>query len=128
CSGETVLPTDLDIFSPSAVTNPLCIQKFANRSPAAQDCASSFSWCGNRRSKPPPWISKWRPKYLVAIAEHSMCQPGRPSPHGDAHAAPAGSESSLDFHSVKSRGSFLPRVGESSASCIISTDWWVSAP
>ena len=35
------------------------------------------------------------------IAEHSMCQPGRPAPHGDSHVGSPG----LDiFQSTKSRG------------------------
>src|SRR5690625_1299151 len=102
-SGDTVLPSDFDIFSPSEVTNPLCIQTFANWSPAALDCASSFSWCGNRKSRPPPWISKCEPKYLVAIAEHSICHPGLPSPQGAAQEAPAGSVGCFDFHNVKSQ-------------------------
>ena len=51
-------------------------------SPAAFDCASSFSWCGKTRSSPPPWMSNCAPRYFVAIAEHSRCQPGRPRPHG----------------------------------------------
>jgi len=42
------------------------------------DCASSLSWWGNRRSNPPPWISIDSPRMDPAIAEHSMCQPGRP--------------------------------------------------
>ena len=31
---------------------------------------------------PPPWMSKCSPRISRAIAEHSMCQPGRPLPHG----------------------------------------------
>ena len=50
------------------------------RGRAPSDCAISFSWCGNTRSRPPPWISKLGPRYFSAIAEHSMCQPGRPAP------------------------------------------------
>src|SRR3989338_226702 len=34
---------------------------------------------------PPAWISKPSPKYFILIAEHSICHPGRPSPHGDGH-------------------------------------------
>ena len=32
-------------------------------------------------------MSKASPRYLPAIAEHSMCQPGRPGPHGLGHDA-----------------------------------------
>ena len=54
----------------------------ANSWPSARDCASSFSWCGKTRSSPPPWISNAGPSSSSAITEHSMCQPGRPRPHG----------------------------------------------
>ena len=72
------------------------------------DWASSFSWCGKRRSSPPPWMSNSAPRYLPAIAEHSRCQPGRPRPHGVGQDAP-GSPALAPFHSAKSRGSRLPR-------------------
>ena len=49
---------------------------------APSDCAISSSWCGNRRSVPPVWMSKRSPRYFIDIAEHSTCQPGKPSPHG----------------------------------------------
>ena len=58
------LPSDLLIFSPAVVIQALCIQYDANGCPAARDCACSFSWCGKRRSTPPPWMSKARPRYL----------------------------------------------------------------
>ena len=74
------LPSDLLIFSPAVVIQALCIQYDANGWPAARDCACSFSWCGKRRSTPPPWMSKAAPRYLPAMAEHSMCHPGRPRP------------------------------------------------
>ena len=38
----------------------------------------------------------------MLIAEHSMCQPGRPRPKGASHCAHGGS-SLLNFHSTKSR-------------------------
>ena len=45
-----MLPSDLDILSPSSII-PLCIQMRASGSPrAASVCAASFSWCGNSRS------------------------------------------------------------------------------
>ena len=49
---------------------------------AAQTCASSLSWCGNRRSSPPLWMSITDPPTSLAIALHSMCHPGRPGPQG----------------------------------------------
>ena len=34
---------------------------------------------------PPQWISIVSPNRLRLIAEHSICQPGLPSPKGDGH-------------------------------------------
>ena len=42
-----------------------------------------------------------RPRYFVAIAEHSRCQPGRPLPHGVSHD---GSPGFALFQSAKSSG------------------------
>uniref|UniRef100_A0A6B0UDD3 Putative secreted protein n=1 Tax=Ixodes ricinus TaxID=34613 RepID=A0A6B0UDD3_IXORI len=66
--------------------------------------ASSFSWCGNARSLPPVWMSTESPSNSLAMAEHSMCQPGRPGPHGDVHW---GSPGLAPFQRAKSRGSRL---------------------
>ena len=97
------LPSDFDIFSSSTRTKPLCIQYFTNGLPLApSDCAISFSWCGNCRSWPPPWMSKGSPSRLALIAEHSMCQPGRPAPQRDGQFGSSGLER---FHSTKSSGS-----------------------
>src|SRR4051812_23957157 len=105
----------LDIFSvlscpPGALVatrvSPLCSQYFANVLPVTDSLwASSFSWCGNIKSSPPPWMSKVSPRYLIDIAEHSMCQPGRPGPQGDSHV---GSPGLAAFHSAKSAGLRLP--------------------
>ncbi len=57
-----LLPSDLLILVPPWVTQPLCSQYRANPYPAARDCACSFSWCGNRRSSPPPWMSNVSPR------------------------------------------------------------------
>src|SRR5690348_7823156 len=96
-------PSDLLIFSPEVVIQALCSQYDAKAPPAARDWACSFSWCGNRRSTPPPWMSKASPRYLLAIAEHSMCQPGRPRPHGAGQDAVLGSDADFQpFQSAKS--------------------------
>ena len=42
----------------------------------------------------------------MLIAEHSMCQPGRPRPKDASHCAQLGS-SPLNFHRTKSRASLL---------------------
>jgi hypothetical protein len=48
------------------------------------------------------------PSTAFAIAEHSICQPGRPSPQGDGQRASAGSPGFAAFHSAKSAGSLFP--------------------
>jgi hypothetical protein len=113
------------IFSPATPTSPLCSQYLAKPYPAPRACAISFSWCGNTRSSPPPWMSKVSPRYLMAMAEHSRCQPGRPGPHG---VSQNGSPGLAAFHSAKSRGSRLPGELESSAARICSTRCLESAP
>src|SRR5882757_4150822 len=116
---DSVLPSDLDILSPPRVTQALCVQYRAKPSPTALDCARSFSWCGKTRSSPPPWMSNSGPRYMVAIAEHSRCQPGRPLPHG---VGQDGSPGLTDFHMVKSCGSCLSAVLKPSDSpCCISS-------
>ena len=123
------LPSDLLIFSPAVVIHALCIQYDANGCPAARDWACSFSWCGKRRSTPPPWMSKAVPRYLPAIAEHSMCQPGRPRPQGLGHDGGLRLGRFLrPFQRAKSRGSRLPRGSASSAASMSSIFWWVSSP
>src|SRR6476661_4995214 len=96
----TKLPSDFDIFSPSTCKKPLCIQKFAIALvwKAQRDCAISFSWCGKTRSMPPPWMSKVSPSSAADIAEHSMCQPGRPRPHGLSQPGKSGGDR---FHFVE---------------------------
>jgi hypothetical protein len=59
---DSVLPSDLLIFSPPRVTQALCSQNLANGSPTALLCARSFSWCGKTRSMPPPWMSNCGPR------------------------------------------------------------------
>ena len=101
-----MFPTDLDIFSSASCSIPLCIHTRASGLPRpASVCAASFSWCGKTRSMPPPWTSKSTPRYCSAIAEHSMCQPGRPGPHGESQLV--SSPSLVAFQSAKSSGSSL---------------------
>ena len=50
-------------------------------------------------------MSNVSPRNFMLIAEHSICQPGLPSPQGDDHL---GSISSFgDFQSAKSSGFFF---------------------
>ncbi len=101
-----MLPSDFDIFSSAVRIIPLCIQIRASGTPrAASVWAISFSWWGKIRSEPPLWISKSAPSSFSAIAEHSMCQPGRPSPQGEGQDV---SSSGLRaFQSAKSSRSSL---------------------
>ena len=46
------------------------------------------------RSTPPQLISTLDPNRSLHIAEHSMCHPGLPNPHGDCHS---GSPSFIPF-------------------------------
>ncbi len=85
---------------------PLCIHTFTNGWPVACSLwASSFSWWGNIRSIPPPWMSNVGPRIFMLMAEHSMCHPGRPGPHGLSHA---GSPGLAAFHRAKSAAFRLP--------------------
>ena len=76
-----MLPTDLAIFSLAELQHPVVHPdpRELGSPRAARVCAASFSWWGKTRSMPPPWISKPTPSSSSAIAEHSMCQPGRPA-------------------------------------------------
>ena len=103
------LPSDFDIFSPSTWRKPLCSQTLAITGVPKQqrDCATSFSWCGKIRSMPPAWMSKVRPRCLADMAEHSMCQPGRPAAAMPAGDGQDGSPGFAGFHRTKSRGERL---------------------
>ena len=68
---------------------------------------------------PPPWISKLVPRCFSDIAEHSMCQPGRPFPQGDSHDV--SSPGLFAFQSAKSRGSSLRAFGSCSRT---SSSFW----
>ncbi len=98
---EVKLPSDLDIFSPPTITQPLCTQWRAKGLPPASAWARSFSWCGKARSWPPPWRSNPSPSRSRDITTHSVCQPGRPGPQGDSQL---GSPGLAFFHSAKSSG------------------------
>ena len=102
-----MLPTLLAILASPIWSIPTCIQVRASSAPpcAQRVWAASFSWWGNTRSLPPPWTSKPTPSSSSAIAEHSMCQPGRPAPHGAGHDV--SSPGLAPFQSAKSSGSSL---------------------
>ena len=55
---------------------------------------------GRSRSVPPPCRSSVGPCSCIAIAEHSMCQPGRPTPNGARHAG-SSAQRRLPQHEVE---------------------------
>ena len=58
-----------------------CSHVWTNGCPVAASLwAISSSWWGKIRSTPPVWMSNDSPRWAMLMAEHSMCQPGRPSP------------------------------------------------
>ena len=71
-------------------------------------------------------MSKVGPRYLVDMAEHSRCQPGRPGPQG---VSQDGSPGLAPFHSAKSRGSRLASAFSMSlAASMWSSRWPDSSP
>lgn len=59
------------------------------------------------RSTPPVCMSNLEPQTSDAIAEHSICHPGLPAPHGDGQL---GSPALLLFHNAKSFGDLFSAV------------------
>ena len=117
-------PLLFDIFSPSTSRCALWNQWAAKPgTPVAHSLwAISFSWCGKHKSMPPPWRSKVTPKCSRDIAEHSICQPGRPSPQGLGQKL-APSSGFLDFHKAKSEADSRSYSSESLASPALFVDW-----
>ena len=66
--------------------------------------ATSLVWCTRTWSMPPVWMSKRSPRYFVAMAEHSMCQPGNPRPHGESHSCWRCTPGGVSFQRAKSAG------------------------
>ena len=120
----TKLPRLFDIFSPSTCRNPLCIQTLAMRF-AAEGAAGlgdlvlvvgedevdaaavdveRVAAPDRRTASPPPNGSN---SFAIDIAEHSMCQPGRPGVAMPAGLGQPGSFGFDGFHSTKSIGSRL---------------------
>ena len=84
-------------------------------------CAISHSWCGKIRSVPPPWRSSVGPSSCIDIAEHSTCQPGRPTPNGARHAGSSGARR-LPQHEVE-RVATVRVVGVAAAAAASRTIW-----
>src|SRR3989344_3759283 len=103
------LPRLLPILPSSMVKNAPCTQYLENGflPVAASLWAISFGWWILFKSSPPAWISSWSPKYFILIAEHSMCQPGKPTPQGLSHSISRFSPLGENFQRAKSRGSFF---------------------
>ena len=80
---RAMFPVDLAILAPPIWRWAQCSQVPTNGWPVAASLwAISSSWCGKMRSTPPVWMSNDGPRWVMLIAEHSMCQPGRPGPIG----------------------------------------------
>ena len=81
---RSTLPTDFDIFSSPSRSIPLCSQRRANGWAPARLALRALVLVVREHAgrAPPPCTSKPSPRCSRAIAEHSMCQPGRPGPHG----------------------------------------------
>ena len=78
---RAMLPVDLAIFAPPIWRWAQWSQVRTNVTPVAASLwAISSSWCGKMRSTPPVWMSNDWPRAAMLMAEHSMCQPGRPGP------------------------------------------------
>ncbi len=108
--GRRCCPATSTSSRPSAAASRCASSTRAKRSPAASDCARSFSWCGKIRSRPPPCTSKSSPSCARAIAEHSMCQPGRPRPQGESQAVSSSGLVGLPEREVERRVLALPRL------------------
>ena len=71
-------------------------------------------------------MSKCGPSNFMLIAEHSMCQPGRPGPQGLSHDGSPGFER---FQRAKSPGCRLSVEGSIRApACSSSGSRWLSLP
>src|SRR4030095_15266430 len=78
---RSMLPADFAIFWPPTWRNSPWPPTRAGGPPTiGADWAISSSWWGNTLSIPPVWTSNRGPRCFSAIAEHSRCQPGKPSP------------------------------------------------
>ena len=121
------LPRDFDILRPSTMRWALWNQWAAKPfTPVAHSLwAISFSWWGKQRSTPPACRSKVAPRCSRDIAEHSMCQPGRPSPQGLGQKL-APSSGLRAFQSAKSEADSRSYSSASLASPALLVDWVAS--
>ena len=105
-----MLPTDFDIFSVGELEHPVV-------RPEAGELAARRRATGRARSRGAGSAGRARrrgsrtpgPRCFSAIAEHSMCQPGRPSPQGEGHEV--SSCGFVAFQRAKSRGSSFRSLG-----------------
>ena len=85
CS-RSMLPRDFDIFSPESCSMPLCAHTWAKGRPAAHDWASSFSWWGKIRSRPPPCTRKLAAQELLGHRRALDVPPRPAAPQGESQA------------------------------------------
>ena len=104
-----MLPTDFAIFSSPSSTIPLCIQIRASGVPARGERLRRLVLVVGEDEVDAAAVDLEldAPSSASAIAEHSMCQPGRPRPQGASHAV--SSNGFCAFQSAKSSGSSLRR-------------------
>ena len=102
----TRLPSDLLIFAPSCSTMAVCSQTRTNGEPPVTRLGLGDLALVMREDEVAAAAVEVElgPRKRVLITEHSMCQPGRPGPHG---LSQAGSPGACACHSTKSSGSRL---------------------
>ena len=94
-------------------------------SPAASDWAISFSWCGKTQVHAAAVDVELRPEVRARHRRALDVPAGAARPHGVGHD---GSPGLAPFHSVKSRGSRLPRGRRPRPGCTSSIRWPDSSP
>ncbi len=94
----------LGVHGQEAVVHPVAGVGSARRGWRSGPGRSRSRGAGRSGRWPPPWMSIGRPRTFSIMAEHSMCQPGRPGPQGLSHTGSPGLDG---FHSTKSAAFFL---------------------
>ena len=103
-----MFPTDLAIFSPSSSSIPLCIQMRASGAAGRPRLGGLVLVVREDEVDATAVDVEPDAQQASAIAEHSMCQPGRPRPHGVSQEV--SSPGFYAFQSAKSSGSSLRRA------------------
>ena len=99
----------------------------ANSRPSATACARSFSWCGNARSRPPPWRSNRRRGGRVTSRRTRCASPDGPRPTATPTTARPASPASR-ARSRRDHASLRRRASLTAAGPHVSSDWCASRP